>query len=159
MSNKINTTQGNEVKDMNTVQLEGKASSSTSKSGGMSNGAKVLILAIINLLVGLSLCIGYSLVGSGITEPVTKDGILEAMVAGLAIFLMAVGIASVNKLKKMSETSSEEQPAEVTEAKVTSAEDKKPSNGMSNATKFLVIALGVIAVAALLGAGFGILMM
>ena len=60
MSNKINTI-GNEVKDMNTTELEGKASSSTSQSGGMSNMTKLLVIIIGNLVTAGLIVIAYSL--------------------------------------------------------------------------------------------------
>lgn len=159
MSNKINTTTGNEVKDMNTAELEGKASSSTSQSGEMPSIAKLLVITI-----GLFSVMGLVTTGYGVLVYYGPAYTLNRyFYLGLALLFMAAALciflqAIVNKWKKETETSTEEQTAEVAKTEeATDVEDEKPSNPFSNAVKFLLIGLGLIVTSALIGFGFALL--
>lgn len=153
MSNKINTTTGNEVKDMNATELEGKALSSTLQSGGVSQRFQLLVLAISNLFVLAALGYGFSLVG-----PISNECILNSAVIGSFLFILFLCVALAIKHKKESETSTEEQSAEVAKTEeVTDAKDEKPSNGLSNVTKFLLLAMGVLMTSVIIAFGFALL--
>jgi membrane protein implicated in regulation of membrane protease activity len=163
MSNKINTTTGNEVKDMNTTELEGKASSSTSQSGGMSNATKFLVLAIANLITMGIIVANFIFVMPGAIEDVAAEGVTTEtvliVIAAVLIVLLAIAPEVIaKKRKKDSETSTEEQSAEVVKTEeVTSAEDEKPSNGLSNSAKFLMLGLSIIVITAFMGYVFALL--
>lgn len=164
MSNKINTTTGNEVKDMNTAELEGKASSSTSQSGGMSNAGKLLVIALGNLVTMGLIVIGYAVLMHGEAKGVAieAEGIpTEAVLMAITTFIVFPAIilgTLFSKCKKEPETSTEEQSVKVAKTEeVTDAKDEKPSNGLSNAAKFLLIGLGLIVTSALIGFGFALL--
>lgn len=162
MSNKINTTTGNEVKDMNTTELEGKVSSSTSQSGGMSNAGKLLVLAIANLITMGLIVTGYALVVYSAAEGAAKESAKESAFMAIALVITAVFCAFLpalaKKWKKKSETSTKEQSAKVAKTKeVTGSEDEKPSNGFSNSAKFLLLAMGVLMTSVIIAFGFALL--
>lgn len=158
MSNKINTTTGNEVKDTNTTELEGKASSSTSQSGEMSPTVKLLVIFIGNLVVMGLLVTAYALVAHWDIGYTADKTLYMGLAALFTAAVLCMFLPPANKGKKESETSTEEQSVEAAKAEeVTDAKDEKPSNPLSNAAKFLLIGLGLIVTSALIGFGFALL--